>query len=151
MDWSSHAALAGSAAALLSAMAWALGSVLYRRRVWTSSFESQVFLQILTAAGAAIASAVLFERQPLTFDLNYGLIVVYNALVPTSLAYWLWAKILVRIPAAIAGQFVLLSPIFGIALAHVVLDEPLTAALGVSTVAILGAALMTVKRPAKPV
>jgi drug/metabolite transporter (DMT)-like permease len=151
MDWTSHAALAGSAAALLGAMAWALGSVLYRRRAWTSSFESQVFLQILTAAGIAVVCAVLFECEPLTLDLSYGLIVIYNALIPTSLAFWLWAKILARMPATIAGQFVLLTPVFGIALGHIVLNEPLTAPLILSAVMILGGALMTmVERKATP-
>jgi drug/metabolite transporter (DMT)-like permease len=151
MDWTSHAALAGSAAALVGAIAWALGSVLYRRRAWISSFESQVFLQVLTAAGIAIVCAALFERQPFTFDLSYGMIVVYNALIPTSLAFWLWARILARMPAAIAGQFVLLTPVFGIALGHIVLSEPLTAPLMLSAVMILGGALMTmVERKVTP-
>lgn len=148
MDWSSETAMMGSIAALVGAMAWALGSVLYRRRTWKSSFGSQVFLQMLTAAIVALLCVFLFEQQPLRFNLQYGLIVVYNALVPTILAFWFWAKILTSIPAATAGQFVLLSPVFGIVLGHLVLGEPLTVALILSAVMILCGALLAYIQPA---
>lgn len=147
MDWTSRDALAGSGSALVSAVAWALAAVLYRRRPWVSSFESQVFLQVLIGAGAALVLAALFEREPLRLDVGYGLIILYNALAPTILAFWCWARILARMPAATAGQFVLLSPVFGILLAHLVLAEPLTATLFVSALMILGGALMAYLRP----
>ncbi|WP_375459536.1 DMT family transporter [uncultured Enterovirga sp.] len=142
MDWTGPGARAGSAATLVGAMAWALGAVLYRRRRWTSSFGSQIFLQMLTAAGFAGLCVLLFEGQPLRLDPEFGLIVLYNALVPTILAFLAWAKILTRMPAATAGQFVLLSPIFGILLGHLVLAEPLTPTLVLSALMILGGALL---------
>ena len=75
-------------------------------------------------------------------DTHYVLIVLYNALVPTILAFWFWAKILTLIPAATAGQFVLLSPIVGIVLGSLVLGEAITATLVVSAAMILGGALL---------
>src|SRR5580704_12205671 len=142
MDWTSYDALAGSGAALLGAAGWALGAVLYRRFVWTSSLGQQIFLQVLAAAVAALLCASAFEQRPLVLDMQYGLIVLYNALVPTILAFWFWAKILTLIPASTAGQFVLLSPIVGILLGSLVLGEAITPMLIVSAALILGGALL---------
>jgi drug/metabolite transporter (DMT)-like permease len=75
-------------------------------------------------------------------DTHYVLIILYNALVPTILAFWFWAKILTLIPAATAGQFVLLSPIVGIVLGSLVLGEAITVTLVVSAALILGGALL---------
>jgi drug/metabolite transporter (DMT)-like permease len=142
MDWTSSGALAGSGAALLGSVGWALGAVLYRRFALTSSLGQQIFLQVLTAAVTALVCAAAFEQRPLLFDARYGVIILYNALVPTILAFWFWAKILTLIPAATAGQFVLLSPIFGILLGWLVLGEAVTPMLIVSATLILGGALL---------
>ena len=62
--------------------------------------------------------------------------------MPTILAFWFWAKILTLIPAATAGQFVLLSPILGILLGSLVLGETIPPVLIVSAAMILGGALL---------
>jgi drug/metabolite transporter (DMT)-like permease len=142
MDWTSYDALAGSAAALLGAVGWALGAVLYRRFTWTSALAQQIFLQILASAVVALLCAFAFETRPIVLDMHFALIVLYNALVPTILAFWFWAKILSLIPASTAGQFVLLSPIVGIVLGSLVLNEAITPMLVVSAALILGGALL---------
>lgn len=142
MDWTSAGALAGSGAALLGSVGWALGAVLYRRFALTSSLGQQIFLQVLTAAVTALLCAAAFEERPLLFDARYGVIILYNALVPTILAFWFWARILTLIPAATAGQFVLLSPVVGILLGWLVLGEAVTPMLMVSATLILGGALL---------
>jgi drug/metabolite transporter (DMT)-like permease len=142
MDWTSFDALTGSGAALLGSVAWALGAVLYRRFTWTSSLGQQIFLQLLTATVTAILCAAAFEQRPVVFDEHYVAIILYNALVPTILAFWFWAKILTLIPATTAGQFMLLSPIVGIALGSLVLGEALTLVLIASAALILGGALL---------
>jgi drug/metabolite transporter (DMT)-like permease len=142
MDWTSFDALTGSGAALLGSVAWALGAVLYRRFTWTSSLGQQIFLQLLTAAVTAILCAAAFEQRAVVFDGHYVPIILYNALVPTILAFWFWAKILTLIPATTAGQFMLLSPIVGIVLGSLVLGEAMTPMLIASAALILGGALL---------
>jgi drug/metabolite transporter (DMT)-like permease len=142
MDWTSFDALTGSGAALLGSVAWALGAVLYRRFTWNSSLGQQIFLQLLTAALTAILCAAAFEQRALVFDGRYVAIILYNALVPTILAFWFWAKILTLIPATTAGQFMLLSPIVGIVLGSLVLGEAMTPMLIASAALILGGALL---------
>jgi drug/metabolite transporter (DMT)-like permease len=90
----------------------------------------------------ALLCAAAFEQRALVFDARYGAIILYNALVPTILAFWSWAKILTLIPAATAGQFVLLSPILGILLGSLVLGEAVTPMLIASAALILGGALL---------
>ena len=68
MDWTSYDALAGSGAALLGSVGWALGAVLYRRFAWTSSLGQQIFLQVLTAAVTAFLCAAAFEQRALHRD-----------------------------------------------------------------------------------
>lgn len=142
MDWTSFDALTGSGAALLGSMAWALGAVLYRRFTWSSDLGQQIFLQLLTAAVTAMLCAAAFEQRAVSFDGTYIAIIIYNALVPTILAFWCWAKILTLIPATTAGQFVLLSPIVGIVLGSLVLGEAMTPVLIASAALILGGALL---------
>jgi drug/metabolite transporter (DMT)-like permease len=149
MDWTSYDSLAGSGAALLGSVSWALGAVLYRRFAWTSSLGQQIFLQVLTAAVTAVLCAAAFEERPLLLDARYVGIILYNALVPTILAFWFWAKILTLIPAATAGQFVLLSPVFGILLGSLVLGETVTPTLIVSATLILGGALLAYMKRAE--
>src|SRR5438067_107207 len=43
VDWSSGRTLLGNAFLLLAAIAWALGSCLYRRRIWRTGFWTQTF------------------------------------------------------------------------------------------------------------
>jgi drug/metabolite transporter (DMT)-like permease len=90
----------------------------------------------------ALLCAAVFEERPLRLDVHYGLIILYNAVVPRILAFWFWAKILTLIPAATASQFVLLSPILGILLGSLVLGEAATPMLIISATLILGGALL---------
>src|SRR5438270_6522491 len=45
VDWRNGQVLAGNSLLLLAALAWALGSCLYRRRLWRSSFWAQTLWQ----------------------------------------------------------------------------------------------------------
>ena len=150
MDWSSASAIEGSAMAFAGTLAWALGAVIYRMRRWRSGFWPQVFWQILTGAATMIAGMLLLEHRPLTPSASYGVIVLYNALVPTVLGFWCWARALDRIPVPTASQVLMLSPIFGVLLSAAVLDEPLTLTLLASGLLIVTGAVLSYARPAMP-
>lgn len=147
MEWASGGTLIGSAIALTATLGWALGSVLYRLRQWRSNFWQQVFWQLCSAAlTMSLIALVLESDEPITFSPEYVAIVVYNWLVPTSLGFWCWARALTRTSATAAGQFLLLSPVFGVFLSHVVLDEPLHPALLSSALLILAGAFLSLRR-----
>src|SRR5438034_838433 len=58
VDWSSGRTLLGNACLLLSAIAWAFGSCLYRRRIWRTGFWTQTFWQLVVSAPVVLAFAL---------------------------------------------------------------------------------------------
>lgn len=143
MDWANREAVIGSTIALGATLAWALGSVLYRARKWRSGFWQQVFGQLAAGACVVVAAGLLFERQGTTPTPTYVTIVIYNAIVPSILGFWCWARALDRIPVATASQVLLLSPVFGVVLSAVVLGEVITGTLVASATLIVTGALLS--------
>ena len=105
VDWSDWRVLAGNAMLLLAAASWALGSVLYRRQAWRSSFWTQTFWQILvsTPVIAAIA-APLSIGEPIRWTPTLILVLAYNWVITTALGYFLWNKVLSVMPAGGRGS-----------------------------------------------
>jgi drug/metabolite transporter (DMT)-like permease len=148
MDWRSQTALFGSLLAFLGTIAWALASVLYRRRPWTSNFWSQIFGQFAAASVVLVPLAVLIEDKPPTFTSSFVLITIWSAVVPTTIGFYCWARAIDRVPVAKASQILLLAPIVGMLLSAGVLGERLSPALLSSAALILvGAALSYLPAP----
>ncbi|HYS47977.1 MAG TPA: DMT family transporter [Xanthobacteraceae bacterium] len=148
MPWTATT-VPGIVSALAATMGWALGSVLYRRERWQSTFWQQVFWQLAASAVAITLAAAVLERDHMmrpTAQLTA--ITIYNIVVPTALAYWCWSQALARIRPSAASQILLLSPVFGVAQSHLVLGEPLTPALLASAVCVVAGAALTFWRPA---
>jgi drug/metabolite transporter (DMT)-like permease len=114
VDWSDVRVLLGNAMLLLAAICWALGSVLYRQRVWRTGFWAQTFWQLLASlpAVALVAMPAVLGEQ-VRWSLGLGLILAYNWIVTTALGYFLWNKVLTAMPAAVAGQVMALTPVGG--------------------------------------
>jgi drug/metabolite transporter (DMT)-like permease len=148
MPWNA-VTIPGVVSALAATIAWALGSVLYRRNKWQSTFWQQVFWQ-LAASGIVLAvPAVMLEwNHPIRFTPQLILNTVYNVLVPTALAFWCWSQALTRLRASTASQILLLSPVYGVAQSHFVLGEPLTPAVLASAACVIIGACLTFWRPA---
>src|SRR5215208_4156389 len=92
MDWTSGSALLGSGLALGGTLAWALASVLYRMRRWKSDFWSTILAQLVAAVAVLAPAAFLLERQPVTYSTTLGAVLVWNAIVPTIIAFYCWAR-----------------------------------------------------------
>jgi drug/metabolite transporter (DMT)-like permease len=147
MPWNS-VTIPGVVCALAATIAWALGSVLYRRRKWQSTFWQQVFWQ-LAASGIAVAipAVVLEWNHPIRLTPQLIVNTIYNILVPTALAFWCWSQALTRMRASTASQILLLSPVFGVAQSHFILGEPLTPAVLASAACVITGACLTFWRP----
>ncbi|MEM8598055.1 MAG: DMT family transporter, partial [Pseudomonadota bacterium] len=134
----SDAALPGILAAVVGVNCWALGSVLYRRRRWQSGFWAQAFAQLVATALAALALAPLLEPPgEIAWTGSMMIIALYNALGPMLLGFYCWSQALSRVPAATAGQVMILAPLFGVAQSHLLLGEPLSPGLLIATPLVL--------------
>jgi drug/metabolite transporter (DMT)-like permease len=148
MPWNT-VTVPGVISALAATNAWALGSVLYRRGRWESTFWQQVFWQLAVSGIAVAVPAVFLEwNHPIRFTPQLVINTIYNILVPTALAFWCWSQALTRVRASTASQVLLLSPVFGITQSHFVLGEPLTPAVLASAACVLTGACLTFWRPA---
>jgi drug/metabolite transporter (DMT)-like permease len=148
MPWNA-VTVPGVVSALAATIAWALGSVLYRRGKWESTFWQQVFWQLAVSGIAVAVPAVILEwNHAVRLTPQLAVNTIYNILVPTALAFWCWSQALARIRASTASQVLLLSPVFGIAQSHFVLGEPLTPAVLASAVCVVTGACLTFWRPA---
>jgi len=151
MDWTSRPGLVGSALALGGTLGWALGSVLYRRRVWRSGFWAQVMGQLAPSAVLIALLALTIEARPTEPTPRYLAIVLYNGVVPTILAFWCWARALTMVPVATASQILLLSPVFGVLLSALVLGERISPTLiGAMALIVAGAGLSYMRRRPGP-
>jgi drug/metabolite transporter (DMT)-like permease len=146
VDWGSPRGLAGNALLLLAAIAWALGSCLYRRRTWRSSFWVQTFWQLAVSAVvvAAIALPGAFG-QPIRWSPGLVAILAYNWVVTTALGYFLWGKVLTMMSAAVAGQVLALTPVGGFLLSTLIFGGAVDAEVVVSIGLIVAGIMLTLR------
>jgi drug/metabolite transporter (DMT)-like permease len=148
--WSVDAAI-GTGIALIAVQGWALGSVLYRRKVWRTPFWSQIFWQVAVTAAVMAPLALILERWGRWENTaSLWIILLYNVAAPTVLGFWCWAKALSRMPAGIASQVLVLSPIFGMLQSHLVLGEPLTETIWLAALAVSAGALLALRAGGAP-
>jgi drug/metabolite transporter (DMT)-like permease len=154
VDWRNRQVLAGNTLLLLAAFAWALGSCLYRRRIWRSSFWVQTLWQLAVSVIpvgdivliGAIAPAGAVGGGPVHWSPALVAILAYNCIVTTALGYFLWGKVLTMMPAATAGQVLTLTPIGGFVLSTLIFGGTITADAAVSIVLIVGGIFITLRQ-----
>ncbi|MGH7094233.1 MAG: DMT family transporter [Stellaceae bacterium] len=147
VDWRDPRLLAGNAALLLAAIAWALGACLYRRRAWRSPFWVQTGWQVAVSI-PPVAVLVLsgWDAGSIHWTARAVAIVIYNAVVTTTLGYFLWSKILSVMPAATAGQVMTLTPIGGFILSTWLFGGAITTDVVLSIVLIVAGIFVTLRR-----
>lgn len=125
----------------------------------TYSLASKALLDAGHAADAVMAAAfglgaVLLLPSLLVVPVGWVLeprgaaMALFLGLVPTALAYWLYARGLRRVPAAEAATLVLAEPATAALLGIVLLGEPFTASFAAGAALLVTAIAVLVRRPA---
>jgi drug/metabolite transporter (DMT)-like permease len=124
------ASLRGDLFALLGAFGWtALALIARVTRVREVSSEMQMFWQLVVSAPFLLIAALFFgpffrDLEPLHWA---GL--AYQTVIVAAGAFLAWFWLLNRYKASNIASFAFLSPVIGVALGWLILDEPITWAL----------------------
>ena len=97
-----------------------------------------VGMQMLVGGAILAVPAMLFETPTVNITQPLILAFIYTTLVPGLAATWIWFKLIERIGAVKAATFHFLNPVFGVAIAAILLSEPLGIwdAIGVLIIAV---------------
>ncbi|HEV2622500.1 MAG TPA: EamA family transporter [Frateuria sp.] len=140
--------------ALAGGVGWAAGTVLSKRlfRRHAVSPLSLTSWQMLIGALALGAVALLVPQRPVDWNWRFAGVLVYSAVMASSVAWGLWLVVLKRLPTTIASVSSLGVPVVSVLLAWLILGEQPSAADGAGIVLVLlGLAAVTgaLKRPGK--
>lgn len=147
VDWADPRVLLGNGMLVLSAIVWAAGSCLYRRRSWQSPFWTQTFWQLAVSTVAVSAGALpAIAGASVHWSPLLVAVLAFNWLVTTALWYFLWNKILTAMSPATAGQVLALTPVGGYLVSAAIFGGAVTADVVASIVLIVGGIVLTLRR-----
>ncbi len=119
--------LQGVVLALLSALAWALGTIYLKRREdtvtypWAVTGQFLVGGMLLTGVGLVAEDPAAISGQPM-----FWAALLYAGLVGSALAWALWFWLVRAGEASRAAAYIFFVPLTAIAIGAVLLDEPVT-------------------------
>jgi probable blue pigment (indigoidine) exporter len=121
----SYASVTGLILLALCMVAYSFGSVYYSTVSWKLSRTAINGWQVLIGGILLIPMAIFFHSKPNNFDMRFWLSIAW-LVIPVSIgAVQLWLYLL-KWDTVKASMWLFLCPIFGLAYAAILLDEPIT-------------------------
>lgn len=111
---------------LLSAMSWALASVITKMKLKGCSMMQIVTWQMISGAIVLVIYSAFVPQGDVDWNLNSALILIYNGVLASALAFFIWNWLLMKIEASKASTAVLGVPVVGVLGGIIILGEPLT-------------------------
>ncbi len=134
----SYATVSGLVLLAFCMVAYSFGSVYYSTVNWKLSRTAINGWQVLIGGILLIPPAFLLHSKPNTFDLRFWLSIAW-LVIPVSIgAVQLWLYLL-KWDTVKASLWLFLCPIFGLAYAAILLDEPITLFTVIGTILVLTA------------
>ena len=138
-DWTSRAAVLGNGAIILAAFLWATSILHIRGHRWQSTLLDLVPWEMLLATMIVTTLAALVDGAPVVaLSGRLVALLLYAGIPGTAVAYWATALASRNLPAVTTSLGLLATPVLSTVIATVWLGEPLTLALIVAIVLILG-------------
>ncbi len=130
------------------ALAWAATTLVIKTSTLNRvSSEKTMLYQLVVSIPLLAAGAVVIGEHIDTMPSALAIgAVAYQAVWVVSVTYVIWFALIVRYSASRLSAFTFLTPLFGVAAGHLVLDEPLTAPFALA-VAFVAMGLVLVNRP----
>jgi drug/metabolite transporter (DMT)-like permease len=130
--------LLGDFLALLGGIAWAATTVLIRTTRLSSARPTQTLLfQLLGAAVLLLGAAVLGGHTQVKFSTAVVASLVFQTVVVSFISFLTWFWLLRTYLASRLGVFTFMTPVFGVALGVLVLNEPLEAGFVVGALMVM--------------
>lgn len=129
-----------------AALSWAFTTLMIKSKLRDISSEKVMLYQLVVSA-PMLAVCALFLGERITHApsvLALGAM-AYQTIWVVSITFVIWFALVVRYSANRLSVFTFLTPLFGVAAGHFVLNEPLTPAFG-AAVALVAAGLVLVNR-----
>ncbi|HET6183386.1 MAG TPA: DMT family transporter [Acetobacteraceae bacterium] len=140
------AKLPGIAAALIAALAFALGTVLAKRRKLPLAPLAATAWQVGLGCAPLLVAGLLFERPHLLAMAWYAWAALgYTAVISLGVCYLAWFGALRRLPAGTAAIGMLLTPVIGVLASAATLGEPLLGRQLAALALVLSAVLLATR------
>ena len=139
--------LLGDSLVLLSSLCWAIGTIYQKDLLTFTEPSALVFYQMVVAFPLFFLLSLLFEPS-LIITLNGKIVLAffYQGVIAAGLTFAAFAALLKRHSASFLSSFIFLAPIFGVLLGHLLLQDPLTAYLGLG-LGLVAVGIFIVNRP----
>lgn len=142
------AMLWGDGLALLAGAAWGLTTVLIRTtRLSAMPATHVLFYQLATAFLILTGAAVLAGEAGIVPSEALLLNIAFQAVVVSFLSFLTWFWLLTRYRASQLGVFSFMTPVFGVLLGVLLLDDPLTAEFAIGTAGVVAGILIVSAYP----
>ena len=142
-----NSSILGAFLVLCAAWSWGIGVVVHRWRPLTTPFLVQAFFQLICSGVVLGLLALVFERDAVTrWTPTLVTILAWNCVIPTAVAVWSWSRVLQQLPAATAGQFLLATPLVGMAAGSIMFGEAVPPIFVVSAVLIVAGCFFVLPR-----
>ena len=113
---------------ILAAIGWAATTV-YIKRYFTrecTSFQTLLY-QLLFSVPVLFLLSFALESHPVRMmDLTVFLSLFYQTVIVAFLSYWAWFYLILNYPVTTLSAFSFFTPLFGVFLSRLLLDEPLS-------------------------
>lgn len=128
---------------LIGAFSWAMGSVYSKSFKATASIIPNIAIQMLAGGIGLSIVGIIFGEIPKLHVTSKGIgAILYLILFGSIIGYSCYVYILHKWPAAKAGTYAYVNPLVAVLLGALVLNEPLSISVVLSTAVILGGVIL---------
>lgn len=139
----------GDALGVTAGVLWGATTLAIRGSRLTAAGAEKTLLYQLAISGVMLAAAAALTGRawPHSLLLVAWASLAFQVVIVSFASYLLWFWLMRHYPATRLASFTLLTPVFGLAMGSLLLDEPITARLVVALVAV-ASGILVINRPA---